>query len=71
MGKSTMAIFQVQLWPNGKWDGNDYQRVEAAKEAAEKVYGNSLTDTGRNHKIRALARSLSEVTSNSTLFYEP
>jgi hypothetical protein len=45
-----MAVFQVQLWPNGKWDGKDYQRVEAktAQEAAEKLYGGPLSEKGSN-----------------------
>ena len=39
-----MTTFQVQLWPNGKWDGKDYQGVEAktAKEAG--VLGKSRSD---------------------------
>jgi hypothetical protein len=73
MGKSTMAIFQVQLWPNGKWDGSDYQKVEAgsAREAAERAYGSALTETGSNYKIRALATSLSDKKGSSTVFFTP
>jgi hypothetical protein len=46
-----MATFQVQLWPDGKWDGMPYQKVEAAtaKEAAEKLYGQPLKETGSNY----------------------
>jgi hypothetical protein len=46
-----MATFQVQLWPGGKWDGKDYQKVEAEteKEAAEKLYGGALSDKGSNY----------------------
>jgi len=67
-----MAIYQVQLWPDGKWDGKDYQRVEAnsAKEAAEKLYGGELSEKGSNYKIRAQVRLLGELKAHPTVFYE-
>ena len=68
-----MAIFQVQLWPDGKWDGQDYQKIEAetAKEAAEKLYGGVPSDEGSNYKIRAQVRRLGGIKSNATIFFDP
>ena len=53
-----MATFQVQLWPDGKWDGKPYQKVEAAtaKEATEKLYGQPLKEAESNYEIRAQVR---------------
>lgn len=73
--RERMTIFQVQLWPNGKWDGKDHQKVEAAtaKDAAEKLYGSSLRDKGSNYKnpIRAQVRALGDLSSHPTVIYEP
>jgi hypothetical protein len=68
-----MSLFQVQLWPNGKWDGKDYQKVEAesAKEAAEKLYGSALSESGSNFKIRARVRRLGDIKTTGSIFYEP
>lgn len=54
-----MAVFLVQLWPNGKWNGEDYRRVEAptTKEAAEKACGAALSENGGLHQIRAQVRN--------------
>jgi hypothetical protein len=55
-----MQTYQVQLWPDGRRDGKDYQQVQAdsAKEAAEKLYGHPLKETGTNYQIRAHVRSI-------------
>lgn len=68
-----MEIYQVQLWPDGKWDGKPYQKVEAKSEraAAEKLYGRPLAAQGSNYKIRARVRRLSNLKSTATIFYEP
>lgn len=67
-----MSLFQVQLWPNGIWDGKEYQRVEAktAKEAAEKLYGGPLSEKGSNYKIRAQVRALGDLRNHPMVFYE-
>ena len=64
---------QVQLWPDGKWDGKDYQKIEgdSAQEASEKLYGNALSSKGSNYKIRAQVRRLGDIKSTATIFYEP
>jgi hypothetical protein len=70
-----MQTWQVQLWPNGTWDGKPYQRVDAdsAKEAAERLYGSPLVEAGQMHKIRARVRPLiaSGAIQQPTVFYEP
>jgi len=68
-----MTTFQVQCWPNGKWDGKDYQRVEAqtAQEAAEKLCGGPLIERGSNYKIRARVRILGDIRTTGYIFYEP
>jgi hypothetical protein len=66
-------IYQVQLWPNGKWDEKDYQKIEAsaAKEAAEKLHGGPLSEHGSNYKIRARVRQLGDTKTPGWIFYEP
>ena len=50
-----MPTFRVRLWPDGKWDFQPYQNVEAetAKEAVEKLYGKPLRERGRSTQLRA------------------
>jgi hypothetical protein len=66
-----MPTFVVQLWPDGKWDGKDYVRVDepTEKEAAEKLYRKPLPQEGSNHQIRAQVRPLTG-RSTSTIFYD-
>lgn len=68
-----MITFQVQLWPDGKWDGNDYRLVDAEspKEAAEKLLGATLSEGGSNFKIRARVRRLGDIKTQGWIFYEP
>jgi hypothetical protein len=70
-----MQTWQVQLWPNGKWDGKLYQRVDAdsAKEAAERLYGSPLVESGQMDKMRAQVRPLmpTGAIQQPTVFYEP
>jgi hypothetical protein len=52
----TTRIYQVQHWPDGRWDPrHNWQKVEAGseQEAAEKVCGFPLTQTGRLAQLRA------------------
>jgi cysteinyl-tRNA synthetase len=64
------TTYWVQLWPNGKWDGKPYQRVNAVtpKEVAEKLHGGPLNETGGHHQIRAQVRIAGE--SRSIAYYE-
>ena len=66
-----MAIFQVQLWPDGQWDGKDYQRVEAMtkKDAAEKMYGRPLSESGSMNQIRAQVHDMVS-RGVATVFYD-
>jgi len=68
-----METYQVQLWPDGKWDGKPYTKVEAPSEkaAAEKLYGRPLATQGMNYRIRARVRSLANFRKSATVFYEP
>lgn len=70
-----MPTWQVQLWPNGKWDEKPYQKIDAAsaKEAAEKLHGGALTEVGSMGKIRAQVRPLiaNGQVVTPTVFYEP
>lgn len=67
-----MPTFQVQLWPDGKWDGRDYRKVDAAtrKDAAEMIYGKPLSERGSNYQIRAQVRPLIP-RGGATVFYDP
>jgi hypothetical protein len=64
------TTYWVQLWPDGKWDGNPYQKVEAGspKEAAERLYGAPLQEQGSLHQIRAQVRIAGA--STGTPFYD-
>jgi hypothetical protein len=68
-----MQTYQVQLWPDGKWDGRPYQKVEAPSEkaAAEKIYGRPLVQLGNMARIRARVRALANLQRTATIFYEP
>jgi hypothetical protein len=52
----TRRVYQVQHWPEGQWNREqNWRKVEAAsaKEAAEKVCGLALRETGRLAQLRA------------------
>jgi hypothetical protein len=56
MHMQTKRIYQVQWWPDGEWDrAHNWRKVEAGseKEAAEKICGLALTDSGRLARLRA------------------
>ena len=67
-----MAFYQVELWPDGKWDNLPYRKTEARspKEAAEKRYGKPLLDHGPQSRVRAMVRRLDRPSENSMPFYE-
>jgi hypothetical protein len=67
-----MQTFQVQLWAEGKWDGKPYQKVDAetAKEAAEKLCGRPLSETGSNYQIRARVHHMLRPRGDAAIFYE-
>jgi hypothetical protein len=48
-------IYQVQLWPNGRWDQQPWRKVAASNEdeAAFKATGEQLSKVGPHNKIRA------------------
>jgi hypothetical protein len=69
----TRRIYQVQHWPDGQWDrGHNWRKIEAAteKEAAEKVCGLPLTETGRLAQLRARVLKFGDLKQRSaTDFY--
>ena len=69
----TNRIYQVQHWSNGQWDRwHNWQKVEAGseKEAAEKVCGFALTQTGRLAQLRARVLRFGDIKQRSaTDFY--
>jgi hypothetical protein len=68
-------IYQVQHWPDGRWDrAHNWRKVEAAseKEAAEKVCGVALTSAGRLCQLRARVLRFGDLRQRSaTEFYAP
>jgi len=69
----TKWTYQVQHWPNGRWDRrHNWQKVEAKseKEAAEKLCGFPLTQTGRLAQLRARVLRFGDLRQHSaTDFY--
>ena len=69
----TNRIYQVQHWPNGQWDRrHNWQKIEAGseKEAAEKVCGFALRQTGRLAQLRARVLRFGDLRQRSaTDFY--
>ncbi len=69
----TRRIYQVQHWPDGQWDpAHNWKKIEAAseKEAAEKVCGFPLTETGHLARLRARVLRLGDLRQRSaTHFY--
>lgn len=67
-----MRSFQVKIWPNGNWDGNEHQNVDAktAQEAAETIYGKPLKSAGSSHQLRVKVRDGVGLRGQETLFYE-
>ena len=47
-----MDIYQVQLWPNGRWDRQPWRKVAASNEdeAAFKATGERLSKEGHHGK---------------------
>ena len=49
-----MHIYQVQLWPNGRWDRQPWRKIAAGseEEAAFKATGERLTKEAQHGRIR-------------------
>jgi hypothetical protein len=66
-------IYQVQHWPDGRWDReHNWQKIEAGceKEAAEKVCGCVLTLAGTLGHLRARVLRFGDLRQRSaTDFY--
>jgi len=69
----TTWTYQVQHWPNGQWRReHNWRKVEAAseKEAAEKVCGIILAETGTLAQLRARVLRFGDLKQHSaTAFY--
>ena len=69
----TKKTYQVQHWPNGQWSPMDnWCKIEAAtaKQAAEKVCGLPLRETGRLAQLRARVLRFGDLKQRSaTSFY--
>lgn len=68
-----METWQVQLWPDGQWDGQPHKKIEAnsAKEAAEQLYGGPLSEVGSMHQLRATVRMRRGTVWSPVPFYAP
>ena len=69
----TKRIYQVQHWPNGEWDrDHNWKKVEATseREAAEKVCGVQLTESGRLAQLCARVLKFGDLRQRcATQFY--
>jgi hypothetical protein len=69
----TDHIYQVQHWPDGRWDReHNWQKVKASteQEAAEKVCGLTLRREGRQSQLRARVLRFGDLKQRSaTEFY--
>jgi hypothetical protein len=68
-----MDMYQVQLWPNGRWDQQKWRLVAARNEAeaAYKVTGERLGEEGERRKLRLRVRRLGNGPPPATAFYTP
>ena len=66
-----MDMYQVQLWPNGRWDRQPWRKVAARNEdeAAYKATGERLSKEGRQGKIRARVIKHAAYGPPATAFY--
>jgi hypothetical protein len=69
----TKRIYQVQHWPDGRWNcHHNWQKIQAGseKEAAEKVCGFALTQRGTLGQLRARVLRFGDLRQRSaTDFY--
>ena len=67
-----MAIYRVQLWPNGQCDGKSIKvEADSAKAAAETAHGRTLLTYGTQENIRAQVEHYSVFPNKPVPFYEP
>jgi hypothetical protein len=66
-----MDIYQVQLWPNGRWDRQPWRKVAASNEdeAVFKATGERLSKERRYGKIRARVIKHAAYGPPATAFY--
>ncbi|MEX2449401.1 MAG: hypothetical protein WD407_00935 [Rhodospirillales bacterium] len=66
-----MPLFTVSVYVGEKWDGNAPRQIEAQdeREAAERVCGIPLTETGLPQHLRATVTTLSAPNAN-VRFYD-
>lgn len=67
-----MPVFKVRCFNAGQWDGVEPRDVEARDEheAAERICGGPLVDSGIPGRLRAQVHPPSEP-AKKKLFYEP
>ena len=68
-----MDMYQVQLWPHGRWDQQRWRVVAARNEAeaAYKVTGERLSEEGERRKLRIRVMTLGNGGRPATAFYAP
>jgi hypothetical protein len=68
-----MDLYQVQLWPHGRWDQQKWRVVAAGNEAeaAYKVTGERLSEKGERRKLRIRVMRLGNGDRSITAFYAP
>ena len=66
-----MDMYQVQLWPHGRWDRQKWRVVAARNEAeaAYKVTGERLSEEGERRKLRIRVMRLGNGGGPPTAFY--
>jgi hypothetical protein len=66
-----MDMYQVQLWPYGRWDRQKWRVVAARNEteAAYKVTGEQLSEGGERRKLRLRVMRLGNGGRPPTAFY--
>jgi len=71
VGEIDMHIYQVQLWPNGRWDRQPWRQVAASNEdeAAFKATGERLSKAGNHAKIRARVIKHAAYGPPATVYY--
>ncbi len=64
-------IYQVQLWPNGRWDQQPWRKVAASNEdeAAFKATGERLSKVGPRDKMRVRVIKHAAYGPPATVYY--
>ena len=68
-----MDMYEVQLWPHGRWDQQKWRVVAARNEAeaAYKVTGERLSEEGERRKLRIRVMRLGNGGHPARAFYAP